>query len=34
MAIQLKSLHAAFVSDKGRPTKRERRAIDRFRGRE
>jgi ribosome-associated heat shock protein Hsp15 len=33
MAIQLKSLHSAFVPDKGRPTKRERREIDRLRGR-
>jgi ribosome-associated heat shock protein Hsp15 len=32
MAIQLKSLHAAFVSDKGRPTKRDRREMDRLRG--
>lgn len=33
MAIQLKTLHAAFVPDKGRPTKRDRREIDRLRGR-
>jgi ribosome-associated heat shock protein Hsp15 len=33
MAIQLKSLHAAFVSDKGRPTKRDRREISRLKGR-
>lgn len=34
MAIQLKTLHAAFVPDKGRPTKRDRREIDRLRGRQ
>jgi hypothetical protein len=34
MALQLKTLHAAFVPDKGRPTKRDRREIDRLRGRE
>ena len=28
MALQLKSLHAAFVPEKGRPTKRDRREID------
>lgn len=33
MAEQLKTLHAAFVPEKGRPTKRERREIKRFRGR-
>ena len=33
MAIQLKTLHAAFVPEKGRPTKRDRREIERFRGR-
>ena len=33
MALQLKTLHAAFVPDKGRPTKRDRREIDRMRGR-
>jgi ribosome-associated heat shock protein Hsp15 len=33
MALQLKTLHAAFVSDKGRPTKRDRREMDRLRGR-
>jgi ribosome-associated heat shock protein Hsp15 len=33
MAIQLKSLHSAFATDKGRPTKRERREIDRVKGR-
>jgi ribosome-associated heat shock protein Hsp15 len=34
MALQLKSLHAAFVPEKGRPTKRDRREIDRLKGRE
>ena len=34
MALQLKTMHAAFVPDKGRPTKRDRREIDRLRGRE
>lgn len=33
MAVQLKTLHAAFVPDKGRPTKRDRREIDRLKGR-
>jgi ribosome-associated heat shock protein Hsp15 len=33
MAIQLKSVHAAFVSDlKGRPTKRDRRDLNRLKG--
>ena len=34
MALQVKTLHAAFVPEKGRPTKRDRREIDRLRGRE
>lgn len=34
MAIQLKSLHAAFVPERGRPTKKDRREIDKLRGRE
>ena len=35
VAAQLKVVHAAFVPDqKGRPTKRDRRAIERFKGRE
>src|SRR4051812_43512258 len=33
MAAQLKSLHAAFVPDKGRPTKRDRRDLERLKGR-
>lgn len=34
MALQLKSLHAAFVPDKGRPTKKDRREIGRLKGRD
>jgi ribosome-associated heat shock protein Hsp15 len=33
LAIQLKSFNAAFGTDKGRPTKKDRRAIERLRGR-
>lgn len=33
LAIQLKTLHAAFVAEQGRPTKRDRREIERVRGR-
>jgi ribosome-associated heat shock protein Hsp15 len=33
LAIQLKTVHSAFVSEKGRPTKRDRRDIERLRGR-
>jgi ribosome-associated heat shock protein Hsp15 len=33
MVVQLKTLHAAFVTEKGRPTKRDRREIERVRGR-
>ena len=33
MALQLKSLHAAFGPEKGRPTKRDRREIERLKGR-
>jgi ribosome-associated heat shock protein Hsp15 len=33
LAIQLKTLHAAFGPDRGRPTKKDRREIDRLRGR-
>src|SRR5690242_8770011 len=32
LAVQLKSLHLAFGPDRGRPTKRDRREIERFRG--
>jgi ribosome-associated heat shock protein Hsp15 len=32
LALQLKSLHAAFAPEKGRPTKRDRREIERLRG--
>jgi ribosome-associated heat shock protein Hsp15 len=34
MAVQLKTLHAAFVSERGRPTKKDRRDINRLKGRE
>jgi ribosome-associated heat shock protein Hsp15 len=34
MALQLRSLHAAFVPDKGRPTKKDRRELGRLKGRE
>ena len=34
MALQLKSLHTAFVPDKGRPTKKDRREIGRLKGRD
>jgi ribosome-associated heat shock protein Hsp15 len=33
LALQLKSLHAAFGPDKGRPTKKDRREIERLKGR-
>jgi ribosome-associated heat shock protein Hsp15 len=33
LAIQLKSLHAVFGPDKGRPTKKDRREIERLRRR-
>jgi ribosome-associated heat shock protein Hsp15 len=33
MALQLKTMHAAFVTEKGRPTKRDRREIERLKGR-
>ena len=33
MAIQLKSLHAAFVPERGRPTKKDRREIEKLKGR-
>ena len=34
MALQLKSLHAAFVPERGRPTKKDRREINKLKGRE
>jgi len=33
LAVQLKSLHAVFGPDKGRPTKKDRREIQRLKGR-
>ena len=33
LALQLKSLHAAFAPEKGRPTKRDRREIEKLRWR-
>jgi ribosome-associated heat shock protein Hsp15 len=33
MALKLKTLHAAFVPEKGRPTKRDRRDLERLKGR-
>jgi ribosome-associated heat shock protein Hsp15 len=33
LALQLKTLHQAFGPEKGRPTKKERREIDRLKGR-
>jgi ribosome-associated heat shock protein Hsp15 len=34
LAIQLKTLHAAFLPERGRPTKKDRREINRLKGRE
>jgi ribosome-associated heat shock protein Hsp15 len=34
MALQLKSLHSAFVPERGRPTKKDRREINKLKGRE
>jgi len=33
LAVQLKSLHSAFGPDRGRPTKRDRREMERWKGR-
>lgn len=34
MALQLKSLHSAFVPERGRPTKKDRREIEKLKRRE
>jgi ribosome-associated heat shock protein Hsp15 len=34
MALQLKTLHAAFVPERGRPTKKDRREMIKFKRRE
>jgi ribosome-associated heat shock protein Hsp15 len=34
LAIQLKTLHAAFVPERGRPTKKDRREIEKLKRRE
>ncbi|MEZ0333061.1 MAG: RNA-binding S4 domain-containing protein [Gemmatimonadales bacterium] len=34
MALQLKTMHSAFVPERGRPTKRDRREIERLKGRD
>jgi ribosome-associated heat shock protein Hsp15 len=34
LALQLKTLHSAFVPERGRPTKKDRREINRLKGRE
>jgi ribosome-associated heat shock protein Hsp15 len=34
LALQLKNLHSAFLPERGRPTKKERREINRMKGRE
>jgi ribosome-associated heat shock protein Hsp15 len=34
LALQLKAMHSAFVPEKGRPTKKDRREINRLKGRE
>ena len=34
LALQLKTLHSAFLAERGRPTKKDRRDIRRFKGRE
>jgi ribosome-associated heat shock protein Hsp15 len=34
LALQLKTLHSMFVPERGRPTKKDRREINRLKGRE
>jgi ribosome-associated heat shock protein Hsp15 len=34
LALQLKSLHSAFLPERGRPTKKDRREINKLKGRE
>jgi ribosome-associated heat shock protein Hsp15 len=34
MALQLKSLHQAFLPERGRPTKKDRREMEKFKRRE
>jgi ribosome-associated heat shock protein Hsp15 len=34
LAIQLRTLHSAFVAERGRPTKKDRREIERLKGRD
>jgi ribosome-associated heat shock protein Hsp15 len=34
LTIQLKTLHSAFLPERGRPTKKDRREINRLKGRE
>jgi ribosome-associated heat shock protein Hsp15 len=34
LALQLRSLHSAFAPERGRPTKKDRREIRKFKGRE
>jgi hypothetical protein len=34
LALQLKSLHAAFLPERGRPTKKNRRDIRRLKGKD
>jgi ribosome-associated heat shock protein Hsp15 len=34
LSIQLKSLHSVFLPERGRPTKKDRREINRLKGRE
>jgi ribosome-associated heat shock protein Hsp15 len=34
LSLKLKSIHSAFLPDRGRPTKKDRREINRLRGRE